>query len=170
MREGSIGTDEGIQEVLDQHSLMVYRLAYAQTGTRHDADDIYQEVFLRLVKANPVFESGEHAKAWLIRVTMNCCSSFRLSAWRRRIVPYEEQAGYAAQTFTEEEFGDLHHALGKMPLKSRTILHLFYYEGMSAQEIGWVLRIPASSVRVQLSRTRMKLKALLECKEVQASV
>ncbi len=170
MREGSFDSHGQMQELLDKYSLMVYRLAYAQTGARHDADDIYQEVFLRLVKSNPVFESEEHTKAWLIRVTMNCCSSFRLSAWRRKIVPYEEQTGYAAQTFVEEEFGDLHHALGKIPVKGRTIIHLFYYEGMSAEEIGRALRMPASTVRVQLSRTRKRLKILLECGEVQASV
>lgn len=75
MRDGPLSTDNEIEETLNKYSLMVYRLAYFQTGTRHDADDIYQEVFLRLIKVNPSFESEEHRKAWLIRVTVNCCNS-----------------------------------------------------------------------------------------------
>ena len=72
----------------------VYRLAYARTGSRTDAEDVMQEVFLRLIKAKPVFASEAHAKAWLLKVASNCVGDlFRLpggsgrSRWRRTWPP-----------------------------------------------------------------------------------
>ena len=69
---------------------MVYRLAYAQTRSRHDADDIFQEVFLQTVRKRPVFDSVEHEKAWLIRVTINACKDLLKSFFRSRTVSLDE--------------------------------------------------------------------------------
>ena len=68
----------------------VYRLAYARTGHRADAEDVMQEVFLRLMRAAPDFRDDEHAKAWLLRVAANCAGDLFRSAWRRRARPLEE--------------------------------------------------------------------------------
>ena len=62
---------------------MVYRLAFVRTGTKHDADDVFQEVFLRYVKKKPVFVDEEHRKAWLIKVTVNCSNNFWSSLWNK---------------------------------------------------------------------------------------
>ena len=67
------------EQLVSVYGDMVYRLAYAQTRSRHDADDIFQEVFLQTVRKRPVFDSVEHEKAWLLRVTLNCLKSH----WRR---------------------------------------------------------------------------------------
>jgi RNA polymerase sigma-70 factor (ECF subfamily) len=64
------------EKVIRYYSAMVYRLAFARTGTKHDADDVFQEVFFRYVKKKPVFQDEEHRKAWLIRVTINCSNNF----------------------------------------------------------------------------------------------
>lgn len=170
MREGPLSMDDELQETLNKYSLMVYRLAYAQVRNKYDADDIYQEVFLRLVKANPAFESEEHRKAWLIRVTVNCCKSFWHSAWRRFTVPFQEQADSAAPTWTEDEFIGIEDALRTLSQKSRTIIQLFYYERMPVEQISHALKIPASTVRTQLSRARKKLKISFMYKEEQANV
>ena len=65
----------------------VYRLAYARTGCQADAEDVMQEVFLRLVKAAPVFDSEDHARAWLLRVASNCANDLFRLPWRRREAP-----------------------------------------------------------------------------------
>ena len=62
-------TPEG---VIRTYSDIVYRIAFARAGTKADADDIYQEVFLRYIRKAPVFREEEHAKAWFIKVTVNC--------------------------------------------------------------------------------------------------
>ena len=78
------------EEAVGQYGDLVYRLAYAKTGSRSDADDIYQEVFLRYLRKKPQLESEEHAKAWFLRVTINCMKSFWGSSFRRRSVPLDE--------------------------------------------------------------------------------
>ena len=95
MESLSLRTDESIDEVVERYADMVYRLACAQTGRRDSADDVFQEVFLRLVRRNPTFASEEHRKAWLLRVTLNCCKKLGASAWRRHVVPVERQIGRA---------------------------------------------------------------------------
>lgn len=92
MESLSLRTDESIDEVVERYADMVYRLACAQTGRRDSADDVFQEVFLRLVRRNPTFASEEHRKAWLLRVTLNCCKKLGASAWRRHVVPVERLA------------------------------------------------------------------------------
>lgn len=73
-----------------EYAPAVYRLAYARTGSRADAEDVMQEVFLRVVKTRPVFDSGAHAKAWLLRVASNCASDLFRLPWRKREEPLEE--------------------------------------------------------------------------------
>ena len=60
------------EEIIDKYADMVYRIAVNQTGSREEAQDIFQEVFLRLVRCRDRISGEEHAKAWLIRVTINC--------------------------------------------------------------------------------------------------
>ncbi|WP_406243016.1 RNA polymerase sigma factor [Tissierella carlieri] len=67
--------DESIDNIVNTYSNMVYRLAFSQTRNKSDADDIFQEVFLRYIKNKPNFETEEHRKAWLIRVTINCAKN-----------------------------------------------------------------------------------------------
>ena len=77
-------------ELARQYAPAVYRLAYARTGCRADAEDVMQEVFLRLIKVGPTFAGQEHAKAWLLRVTSNCANDLFRLPWRRCEEPLEE--------------------------------------------------------------------------------
>lgn len=136
---------------------MVYRLAYAHTRSRSDADDIFQEVFIRVVRNCPLFEDGEHEKAWLIRVTLNCIKSHWRMAWRRYDAPLDDRIPYQ-----EPEDYALDEALRKLSPKYRTAIHLFYYEGYSAEEIAGLYGEKPSTVRTRLTRARKKLRELME--------
>ena len=140
------------------YGAMVYRLAYARLQSRHDADDIFQEVFLRYVRRAPVFASYEHGKAWFLRTTINCCKNFWMSAWHRRTTALTEDVQQVF-LYDNEEAQLLADALAKLPVKYRTVLHLYYYEGLTAEEIGQLQRSPAGTVRMQLTRGRKLLKA-----------
>ncbi len=170
MGESAHSPASSMQALIERHSPLVYRLAYVRSGNRHDAEDVFQEVFLRCVKAQPVFHDEEHERAFLIRVTVNVSRNLFASAWRRRIVPLEERMGLMQDPSLDGEYEDLLAALNTLPQKSRTILHLFYYENMTAEEIAKALHIPPSSVRVSLSRTRKKLKICLTAEEVLSNV
>ena len=80
------------EEVIRRNSDMVYRLAYALVKTRDDADDIYQEVFLRYMQNEPDFQNAEHEKAWFLRVTVNCCKNYWKSPWMQRRSGLDDEA------------------------------------------------------------------------------
>lgn len=80
------------ERLIEAYADAVYRLAYARTGSREDAEDVTQETFLRLVRTGPRFQDGEHCRAWLPRVAMNCAADLHRSAWRRHTRPLEEAA------------------------------------------------------------------------------
>ena len=145
------------EQVIKTYSDMVYRLAFARTGTKEDADEVYQEVFLRLLKKRPVFESEEHCKAWLLRVTVNCSNTLLTSLWKKHTVVLEENL-----PFEEKESLELYRELSELPQKYRDVIHLFYYEELSVAEIAKILRRKESTVRTQLTRARTMLKEILE--------
>lgn len=142
---------------VEQYGAMVYRMAYAQTHSRHDADDIFQEVFLRYHRSAPDFESEEHRKAWLLRVTVNCARSLFTAPWRQRSVPLEDVYAY-----TDPAESAVDAALIQLPGKYRAVVHLYYYEGYGTDEIAKIPNRQPSTVRAQLTRARQKLKELLK--------
>lgn len=87
MEEETLKNNDCVEHVIRYYSDMVYRLAFARSGNAYDADEIFQEVFLRYVKKQPVFREEVHRKAWLIRVTINCAKKLHMSAWRRKTEP-----------------------------------------------------------------------------------
>ena len=147
----------GREEEIRRYAAMVYRLALARAGNSADAEDIFQEVFLRYVEKAPAFHSGDHAKAWFLRVTINCCNDLWRSPWRRRSAPLTEDLPFE----TREELG-LHQELLKLPKKYRAVLHLFYWEDMTTAEIAQVLDLKPAAVRQRLTRARAMLRELLE--------
>lgn len=146
-----------LEEVMVEYGNMVYRLAYAQTHSRSDADDLYQDVFLRYFQKRPVFETEEHRRAWLLRVTINQAKSLFRSAWFRRTVPLEERISY-----DEPEQHRLDEALQCLNQRDRALIHLYYYEGCSTREIAQMLDRKESTVRAQLTRARQKLAQIMK--------
>lgn len=157
MAEHRLQTGADAEKVIEACSDMVYRLAFARTGTKQDADDVYQEVFLRYLKKRPVFESEEHRKAWMLRVTINCSNSFLSSRWIRDWAELPEDL-----PFEERRQQDLYMELQQLPVKYRDVIHLFYYEELSVEEIGKVLRRKPSTVRTQLTRAREMLRRFMK--------
>lgn len=149
--------DDCPEQVIRFYSDMVYRLAFARTGTRYDADDVYEEVFLRYLKKKPTFKSEEHRRAWLIRVTINCSNTFLTSAWQRRVQELSDDL-----PFRQPEDYQLHDQLQQLSVKYRSVIHLFYYEEMSVEEISEILHRKPSTVRTQLTRAREQLRQILK--------
>jgi RNA polymerase sigma-70 factor (ECF subfamily) len=136
---------------------MVYRLAFSQVGDKSNADDVFQEVFLRLHKSAVNFNDEQHIKAWLIRVTINESKRFLTSFWQRKVVELSETLSYELP----EQSDDVINAVKSLPPKYAVVIHLFYYEEMSIREISKALKVKEPTVRSQLSRAREMLKPLL---------
>ncbi len=136
----------------------VFRVAFGYMKNRDDADDITQNVFLKLFKSDTAFETPEHLRSWLIRVAVNECKSVFRMPWRKmeNIEDYAEQLAMPTPKHTE-----LLSTVMGMPEKYRVIIYLFYYEEYSTEEIAGLLGIPAATVRTRLARGRKRLKNIL---------
>ena len=143
--------------IIDRYQGAVYGLALARTGSHADADDVFQEVFLRYHRAASPFESEEHCKAWLLRVTANCAKSLAASPWRKRHVALED-----IYTYDQPEESGLDAALAQLPSKYRAVIHLYYYEGYNTEETARILGLKPSTVRAQLARARQTMARLLK--------
>ena len=144
------------RQATEKYFDMVYRLAMARTKDKTIAEDVCQDVFLRFLKSDKIFESEEHIKAWLIKVTVNCSKGVFTSSWFKKTVPLSQEL-----TFTNPEMSDLFDQVKKLPKKYSTVIHLFYYEDMSVSEISSLLNIKESTVKSHLFRGRNLLKKLL---------
>ncbi len=133
---------------------MVYRLAFLRTRSSSDAEDVLQEVFLRVLRHKPVWNDAEHQKAWFLRVTVNCSATLLTSAFRRHTVPEQEDA---AVTMMERDT-DVYAAVLALPEKYRTVVHLFYYEDYDVKQIAQILRLPQNTVKSHLFRARDMLR------------
>lgn len=147
-----IGKNEYIEQLLEKYGDMVYRLALSRTKHIQTAEDIFQEVFLKLTNKLPEFKNESHEKAWLIRVTINCSKNLLSSAWYKRNIPLEENCN-----FITEEKKEIYFEVLNLPQKERTIIHLFYYEQFKLSEIARLLNITEKNAKTKLFRARKKL-------------
>ncbi len=165
MAELSLCTKESFEEVMRKYADMVYRLAYSRVGNSTDADDVFQEVFLRYIKADKTYNDEEHRKAWLIKITVNCSKSFLTSAWNRHRDYAEPDPNEGSEDVglknTETRTAVLN-ALLKLDIKYRTAIYLFYYEDLTVAQIAAATGSTESNVKARLSRGRAMLKELLE--------
>ena len=148
---------EPIESVVDRYKDSIYRLAYSITGSRHDAEDVFQEVFLRYITKAPAFTDEGHRKAWLLKVTSNCSKKLLSSSWHRRTEPLSDDL-----ISDEADRRDLYAELSRLEPMYREVVHLFYYEDMPTEAIAGLLNISNSAVRKRLSRAREKLREFMK--------
>lgn len=139
-----------------QYKDPVYRLALSMTGSPADAEDVCQNVFLKVLEKQPELLPGKE-RAWLFQVTANECRSLWRRLKLRATVPLEQ-----ALNLTAPEDGVLLRQVMGLPPKDRAVLYLHYFEGFSTQEIGGMLLISQSAVTTRLLRARRKLKMEME--------
>nr|WP_255575686.1 sigma-70 family RNA polymerase sigma factor [Caproiciproducens faecalis] len=140
---------------LARYSDMVVRIAFQNVKSRAEAEDIAQEVFLRLFTRRPDFEDDEHEKAWMIRVTVNLCKDYLKSSWFRK------RADLGDNLLSRDGNGEVLDAVMRLPVKFRNVIYLHYYEDMSVTEIASVLQQKENTVSSWLHRARKQLKVTL---------
>lgn len=151
-------TNSDITSALEKYSDMVRRICFMYLKNRDDVDDIFQEVFLSLLKNNTKFETSEHEKAWLIRVTINKCKDFLKSFWHRNIDSFDETQELVFETKAEN---DLMHIILTLPKKYKDVIYLFYYEDFTVPEIANLLHEKENTIYSQLHRARNLIKEKL---------
>ncbi len=134
----------------------VRRICMVHLKNESDTEDIFQTVFLKYVLRSAAFESAEHEKAWLIRITINACKDLLKSVFRSRTTSIDAVLEQAA--VDKAEHREALCAVLSLPPKYRDTVYLHYYEGYSAVEIGRLLGKNANTVYTLLSRARTLLR------------
>ena len=151
-------TDQQSVPLAQRYMDTIFRIAYSYLRSQADADDVTQDVLIQLYKTDTAFESDDHLKHWLIRVTVNRCKNIFRSPWRK----VEDIADYEnSLTFEAPEHRELFDAVMALDKRYRLPVLLYYYEGYSQKEIAGLLSLPEETVRTRLFRARGKLKATL---------
>ena len=138
---------------------MVFRIALSRTRREDAAEEIFQEVFLRLFEKEHTFNEDEHIKAWLIRTTLICCKRYQTALFQHPTLTLEEVGELAA--LPEEDKG-LYQAILRLPAKYRLPIQLYYIEEVPAEECAKLLSLRPGSFRSRLSRGKAMLREILK--------
>lgn len=147
-----------LKDTMDRYRDLVYRIAYTYLRNPADADDVTQDVFVRLMQTDAAFESDEHVRRWLARVAINRCKSLFRMSWR-----WIENIDDHARSLSAPDRREIREVLASLlalPEKYRVPLVLYYYGGFSTGEVAELLKIPPTTARTRLARGRAKLKAV----------
>ena len=153
----NIQTEKQYNKIVENYSDMIFRIAHQYLYNKYDAEDIVQEVFVKLLSRKVIFKDEEHVKSWLIRVTINQCLDYKKSLVKRSTVPIENME----IPFEHKEEGILEE-LQLLKEDERNILYLYYYEGYKIKEIAKILQQKQNTVNSKLTRARKKLKEIME--------
>ena len=145
---------------IEQYADKVRRICIIHLKNYEDAEDIFQTVFLKYVLRSEPFDSPEHEKAWIIRVTVNACRDLVKSFFRSRTVSLDQLIEKPQDM--PEDHSDILEAVLELPARFRDVVYLHYYEGYSAPEIGRILKKNPNTVYTLLARARQLLKTRLE--------
>ena len=158
MTTTSLHTSSAFSEKYSLYGDMIFKISMVYLGNPSDCEEVMQEAFIKLLYKAPQFESREHEKRWLIRVTINCCKDCLKSFWRKNTVTLGSLE--IVSEFTEElKFAEL---IVKLPYRYKAVIHLHYYEGYNIKEIADLLHIGSSAVKMRLKRGRELLKLEME--------
>ncbi|MBQ9228120.1 MAG: sigma-70 family RNA polymerase sigma factor [Eubacterium sp.] len=152
--------DQSFDKIYEQYGKMLYRTAFLYLGNADDTEDILQEVFIKYLTARPEFNGSDHERAWLLLVTRNACRNF-VKKSRKGNVSLEEYDAPAYSADRDERL-DILRKVTALPPKYKEVIILFYYNGLTIEEIGALLGLSRSAVKMRLKRGKEKLKISLE--------
>ena len=156
-------TDETFERAARTYGDMLYRVAYHALKNRADAEDVVQTALLKLYQQEACFESEDHMKHWLLRVTVNESRKLLRSFWRRTSVPLEEWRDGPVLEDPEKE--ELFRAVMGLEAKYRLTIYLYYYEGCTVSEVAAAMKAKPSTVQTWLLRARERLRRELSQEE-----
>ena len=140
---------------------IIYSIAYTYVKNQNDADDIMQDVFVKYLKSDVVFNDDNHEKYWLIRVTINTAKNFVSSTWKKRVVLDDDYVSRASDEASKES-NRYFEVITSLPSKYKDVITLYYYEDLSVEEIANTLQVSISCVKKRLERGREKIKKEIE--------
>lgn len=149
-------------QLIDLYGDLVYRIAFQNMKCKSDAEDVTQDVYIKILQKMPLTMNESEQKAWIIRVTINTCKDYWRYAKRHQAIEYLEELGHEEKVSQQYQFL---YEVSKLPLKYRNVIYLHYYEELSVKEIAQILKKKEATILTWLHRARKKLKEILEKEE-----
>ncbi len=149
-----------IEILVEKYRNNLYAAAFNMCKNAQDAEDVVQDTFIQYLSYKKDFESEQHIRAWLLRVAINKAKNKNNTFFRRNSLPLEDYI--ETLTFETEEASELFETVMKLPERYRIVIHLFYYEDYSVNEIADILKVTPGNIKVRLSRGRMSLRSTLK--------
>lgn len=153
-------SEQEVNRAIERYADTVRRLCVVYLKDHADTEDVFQNVFFKYYLSSKTFESDEHEKAWMIRVTINACKDILKSFFRTRVVSLEEIAELPADA--PEESGEVLKAVLSLPEKYRSVVYLHYYEDYTAPQISKILHKNVNTVYTLLTRSKELLREKLK--------
>lgn len=158
-----------IETLMRKYGNDVLRTAFMYVKDSHTAEDIFQDVFIKVNQKLSTFQGSSSIKTWIIRITINTSKDYLKSAWNQRVMPfteYQENTMAGEDDFTaveqQEENRMIRREIMKLPDKYKDVLLCVYYHDMTIGEAAKVLQIAEGTAKSRLSRAKEKLKLCLE--------
>ncbi|MCI5564126.1 MAG: RNA polymerase sigma factor [Clostridiales bacterium] len=152
------------EALYEKYANDVLRVSYFYLGDRQKAEDVTQDVFVRLLTHTPELIPGRE-KAWLLKVALNRCRDLWRAAWVKRVVlgsPAMELTPAPGNLDDRLEKQELMQAIHRLPTDFREVILLHYYQGYGIAEIAAMLGVPEGTISSRLSRGRKKLEDILK--------
>lgn len=150
------GKEEQFASAYKRNADMLYRIALSYLSRSHDAEDACQEAFAKYIASPPPFINENAERAWLIRVTVNCCKDMLR---RRRLRDHAPLDDAMELSYTDEPLSEVTSLLSSISVKNRSVVILHCLEGFSVEESAKLLGISVSAAKMRLLRGREELRA-----------
>lgn len=151
--------EEAVIEALNQYGDMVRRICFMHLKKEADVDDIFQNVFFKYAQNTVSYQSKEHEKAWLIRVSINECNSLLRRWFHQKINLQEDLSMYGMEE--KPDYPELLQAVLSLSQDLRNVIYLHYYEGYKIIEIAKILNRKENTIHTWMRRGRKQLKEKL---------
>ncbi len=163
------GTKYSLEELIQDYGTDVLRTAYLYVNNKEAAEDLFQEVFIKVAKNLNTFQGNSSIKTWIIRITINLCKDYLKSAYQRSVIPmmdFLEDSIPSEDSFDEIERTEtaktVKEAVQRLPKHYREVVLCVYYQDMSLKETAQTLHIAEGTVKSRLKRAKERLKQCLE--------
>lgn len=150
--------EDFMTQALRKYADMVRRICYLYLKNSADVEDVFQEVFIKLLLHKTPFENDGHEKAWIIRITINTCKDLLKSFWRKKT----ELVDMIECPFIEPVENELMTVVLSLPTKYKDVIYLHYYEDLSVPQIATLLKKNENTIYSHLHRAKALLKEKLE--------
>ena len=147
----------------DQYATDVLRVCYFYLSDREKAEDVCQDVFVRLMTTHPLLQPGRE-KSWLLKGALNRCRDLWRGAWLKRVIlggPTFELIPAPDEFSRRDDQQAMMAAINQLPATFKEVILLHYYQGMNIAEIAQMLELPEGTISSRLSRGRKKLESIL---------